>query len=536
METNSVYSRHSRQESTSIESSPMIPSPSPSPPSRRLPSNPKKDAFHIALLLFLYILQGIPIGMVGVIPFLLTQKGVGYKEQAEFSFAFWPFSIKLLWAPIVDSLYFTKLGGRRKTWLIPVQYAIGVTMYYLSSRVESMIEAEDVATLTFAFFFLNFLAATQDIAVDGWALTMLAPENVVYASTCNSVGQTAGYFIGYVGYLGLESYGVIDLPTFLVFFAYVFVISTTIVAIFITEKPEVPSHSGSESSQKLLESDSVSMDVDEHNLGVIKTYKLLYKIIRLEVMMPTMVVFLLTAKICFSATDSITSLKLVEAGVPKESLGMLALPLTPLQILLPLFISRYTTGPKPLNVFLKAYPFRLIMCLVIAGFVYITPYFMLEDGVYPYSYYVFLVIIFALHQVTSYSMFVSSMAFYSLISDPVVGGTYMTLLNTLTNLGGNWPATLSLWLVDYLTVKHCNMPENTPSNVTIDEWRDCFGKDHKCAKHGGTCETVTEGYYIECFICVVFGILWLKIWGEKAITKLQSVNISDWRVMRKQKY
>ena len=39
------------------------------------------------------------------------------------------------------------------------------------------------------FFFLNFLAATQDIAVDGWALTMLQRHNVGYASTCNSVGQ-----------------------------------------------------------------------------------------------------------------------------------------------------------------------------------------------------------------------------------------------------------------------------------------------------------------------------------------------------------
>ena len=25
------------------------------------------------------------------------------------------------------------------------------------------------------------------------------------------------------------------------------------------------------------------------------------------------------------------------------------------------------------------------------------------------------------------------------------GGTYMTLLNTVCNLGGNWPATLALW-------------------------------------------------------------------------------------------
>lgn len=38
-------------------------------------------------------------------------------------------------------------------------------------------------------------------------------------------------------------------------------------------------------------------------------------------------------------------------------------------------------------------------------------------------------------QVFVYSMFVSQMAFHAKISDPVIGGTYMTLLNTVANLG-----------------------------------------------------------------------------------------------------
>jgi hypothetical protein len=115
-----------------------------------------------------------------------------------FSFAFWPFSIKLLWAPIVDSIFISNFG-RRKTWLVPVQYLIGITMLLLSQNVTWYLGEEkdgpdspQVYPLTLMFFFLNFLAATQDIAVDGWALTMLLPENVGYASTCNSVGQTAG--------------------------------------------------------------------------------------------------------------------------------------------------------------------------------------------------------------------------------------------------------------------------------------------------------------------------------------------------------
>lgn len=63
----------------------------------------------------------------------------------------------------------------------------------------------NIEVLTLLFFALNFLAATQDVAVDGWALTMLKKNNVGHASTCNSVGQTAGFFLSYVLFMALES-------------------------------------------------------------------------------------------------------------------------------------------------------------------------------------------------------------------------------------------------------------------------------------------------------------------------------------------
>ena len=34
---------------------------------------------------------------------------------------------------------------------------------------------------------------------------MLSKRNVGWASTCNSVGQTIGYFFGYLGFLALDS-------------------------------------------------------------------------------------------------------------------------------------------------------------------------------------------------------------------------------------------------------------------------------------------------------------------------------------------
>lgn len=43
-----------------------------------------------------------------------------------------------------------------------------------------------------------------------------------------------------------------------------------------------------------------------------------------------------------------------------------------------------------------------------------------------------------LHEVASNCMFVAQMAFFSRVSDPAIGGTYMTLLNTIANIGGKW--------------------------------------------------------------------------------------------------
>ena len=48
--------------------------------------------------------------------------------------------------------------------------------------------------------------------------------------------------------------------------------------------------------------------------------------------------FILTAKIGFAAADNVTYLKFIEAGVPREKIALMALPLVPVQILLPLIV------------------------------------------------------------------------------------------------------------------------------------------------------------------------------------------------------
>lgn len=130
------------------------------------------DWSSISILLFLYTLQGLPLGLISSIPLIIQEKSASYNQQARFSLAGWPFSLKLLWAPLVDALYVKRIG-RRKSWLIPVQYLIGITLFTLSYQVDDLIDTLEIGWLTVYFFFLNFLTATQDMAVDGWALTML---------------------------------------------------------------------------------------------------------------------------------------------------------------------------------------------------------------------------------------------------------------------------------------------------------------------------------------------------------------------------
>jgi PAT family acetyl-CoA transporter-like MFS transporter 1 len=48
--------------------------------------------------------------------------------------------------------------------------------------------------------------------------------------------------------------------------------------------------------------------------------------------------------------------------------------------------------------------------------------------------------------------------FMTSIADAAVGGTYMTFLNTLSNLGGTWPRYFVLEAVDWFSKAQCHFP------------------------------------------------------------------------------
>ncbi|KAJ6636468.1 Acetyl-coenzyme A transporter 1, partial [Pseudolycoriella hygida] len=432
----------------------------------------------ILILLFLYTLQGLPLGLIISIPLIIQEKSATYNQQARFSLAAWPFSLKLLWAPLVDALYIKKIG-RRKSWLIPIQYLIGVTLFMLSYQVDHLIDTLQVGMLTAYFFLLNFLTATQDMAVDGWALTMLKRENVGLASTCNSVGQSIGIFIGHAVFLNLaskdfsnkylrsepQSEGVVTLSTFMVIWSVIYFITTTLLFVF--------KYEGNRNS------------ADDKNT-IMQSYYRLYEVSKLPAVR-IWFLFQLSKGISIAALH-VSDLKLVEAGLPKETKAILSVPLIPISLLLPIFVLKWTAGRTPMGLYSKAFVGIQIVSGLIGIMVWVTGEVKDVNGGFPSWYLPLLLVVECAYKLFTTTITVSNMAFSAKISDPEHGATFMTLYNTLSNLGSMWPTALALWLVDPLTVT-----------------QPCISDpDNLCDK---PTTKIFDGYYTETILCMMILLL-----------------------------
>lgn len=440
--------------------------------------------------------------------------------------------MKIIWAPLVDCLYI-KAIGRRKTWLLPTQALIGASMLYLAQKVDVWFGDEssqkpEMLLLTGVFFLLWFLTATQDIAVDGWSLTMLQRKNVGYSATINCVGQSLGALLGFVIFLTLESKdfcnkyifdepqdeGLIKFSGFLKFWGIAFIVTTFIVFL---------KRENSESEEELK---------NDPDFGIRKAYPILLQILKLKPILLLAAMFS-TVDICFATVDMITNLKLVDYGIPRDKIALFNIPSFIVQLALPIMVSKYTAGPYPMNFYFKAFPYRLILSVVIAAFVYATPK-MLEGTIHdiPTYYYAAIMVIIFFYQIALRAMYTADMSFFARVADPLVGGTYMTLMN-ISYIGGKIFKTFSMWLMDIITWRSCAYDEQFQQNSTSLLIGNTCNNDYskaQCLESGGFCRIDIDGYYLQVAINVIYGIIWFQ-WAKKIIEYLQHLPVSDWHVL-----
>lgn len=413
-QTASLLSRESFTLNDEPPQTPLTPNPNSS-----FFELPRQDRRNFLLLVLLYFLQGIPMGLAsGSVPFLL-KKYLSYGQIGVFTLASYPYSLKLLWSPIVDAVWSPRLG-RRKSWIMPIQVCSGFGMIYLGGRIKEMMVAAGASDgsgvwgFTWWWFFLVFLCATQDIAVDGWALTLLSPQNLSYASTAQTVGLTAGHFLSYTVFLAFNSpdfanrwfrstpseEGVMTLGGYLTFWGWAYLLVTVGLAVLKRE-------------DKTLERDGI-IDVYKSMLGVLKLKNI-----------QSIIIIHLIAKIGFQANDAVTNLKLIDKGFSQEDMALTVLIDFPFEIGLGYYAGRWSTTNPPIHVWCWAFIGRLVAACLAQLVVIMFP----ANGVQPW----YLLTVIASHifsTFTSTVMFVAISAFHAKIADPVIGGTYMTLLAT----------------------------------------------------------------------------------------------------------
>ncbi|UJR10961.1 hypothetical protein I4U23_015146 [Adineta vaga] len=442
--------------------------------------------WHISIVCILYLLQGFIQGFAKSIPLYLASYKASWKEQGTFSWVSYPYSFKILWAPVMDSVY-SRRFGRHQTWLIPIQFFIGIILFILAFYLESLLINLRAVALTSVFFVLYFLISSQDIVVDGWAVSLFNDINPQWASTCQIIGQTFGIFIGSTILMIFESsnftnkyirsplslpnqsYGLFSLRQFTIFWAILFLVVSILLLIMSFYEKQ---------SNKIT--DTNYKNEPEAKLKILETYLDILKLLKKRCMQK-LILITVTFSIGFAATNFMTDLTLLGYGITRDTLALVNIPLILARLLAPVCLSKTR---RPLIWFTRGYIPRLVACLILAIYIFFTPQLLQTSFFYP-----ILIVLFCLNELFVYLMTVSIIGFFARISEPRIGGTYMTLLATLYNLGHALSSTLVLYIAEWLPKAYA--------------------------------------YSIEIGVCLLFGLIWIILMWHM-VRDLGTLPIEDW--------
>ncbi len=146
----------------------------------------------LGLLGALYFVQGLPFGFQSTaLPVYLRTQGISLLLIGSLGLLAVPWMLKALWAPMVDR-YGSERLGRRKSWILPMQAGMAATC-----AAAAFVPVQGALPVLLGLVFLmNLFAATQDIAVDGFAVDLLEPHELGWGNSAQVVGYKLGMLTG----------------------------------------------------------------------------------------------------------------------------------------------------------------------------------------------------------------------------------------------------------------------------------------------------------------------------------------------------
>lgn len=160
----------------------------------------------VLIVLLLGFSAGLPLALSGeTLRVWMADRGVDLGTIGLLSLAGLPYTIKFIWAPVVDALdvpWLSQRLGRRRGWLVASQLLLMAAIVFLGTR--DPIAAPLIVGL--GALLVAFASATQDIVIDAYRVESLPTDE----QAAGMAGYVAAYRIGMLvsgaGVIGLSAW------------------------------------------------------------------------------------------------------------------------------------------------------------------------------------------------------------------------------------------------------------------------------------------------------------------------------------------
>jgi len=396
----------------------------------------KKNILGLAVLTILYMIQGVPLGFFKLsISSILVEKGVHYKDLGLLSLISLPYSLKFFFAPILDAFYFKKFG-QRKSYIVPIQYIYALICFLLSFYLQLYINEFNIKGLFVFGLTCIILIAVQDVAVDGWVLTILTEDYISYGPATQTIGLMLGSLISYNLFIPLNStyfcnkylYSAPKIEPLLTVETFwylnaLFVLGITVFVHFFVKEKELKS----EESASFKE--------------VVGVVKLFYKNPNLRKLSIVCLTQFISSMPIIAFFESL----LIKNGFHKETFANISSVLFPIEVIVSITIGRICKKNRELRVCMFGSAFGLGRTIYQ---LFVLWYFFYVGG-----YYSVMIMVVIAHIATSIHRQVSMIAITSYsnkISNEAAGTTFLSTRAALGNFGGMWVRSGALFLGEYV--------------------------------------------------------------------------------------
>jgi len=157
----------------------------------------------VLAILVLGFASGLPLALTGqTLQAWLKESGVSLQSIGLFALVGVPYTLKFLWAPLIDRLplpILTRWLGRRRSWLILAQALLMAAIVGLALSNP----AQALAVTAILAVGVAFASATQDIVIDAWRVEILEQRQLAAGAASIVFGYRLGMLVSSAGALYL---------------------------------------------------------------------------------------------------------------------------------------------------------------------------------------------------------------------------------------------------------------------------------------------------------------------------------------------